>query len=181
MLSARLLRSARPLSRLLSRPSTTSLRFSPPLLHLGQRLYSDSVTNAPPTPQSTSNSAKTEQPDEPKYSITFTCKVPECDERTSHMFSKRAYHHGIVIIQCPKCQNRYVFFAKRTAVYPRISNNHLTCDGRSRHLIADNLGWFKDERTGQGSRRNIEEIMRSKGQQVTKGRLDAGGVVEYTE
>ncbi|KAF9785166.1 DNL zinc finger-domain-containing protein, partial [Thelephora terrestris] len=92
---------------------------------------------------------------EPKYSLTFTCKVPECDERTSHMFSKRAYHHGIVIIQCPKCENR--------------------------HLIADNLGWFKDERTGQGSLRNIEDIMRSKGQQVTKGRLDAGGVVEYTE
>ena len=130
MLSARLLRSTRPLSRLLSHPPTTALRFSPPLLHLGRRLYSDSVTNAPPTtqqpPQSTSNSAKAEQPDEPKYSITFTCKVPECDERTSHMFSKRAYHHGIVIIQCPKCQNRYVVFAKRTADFPRISNNHLT-------------------------------------------------------
>lgn len=97
------------------------------------------------------------------------------------MFSKRAYHHGIVIIQCPKCKNRYVVFAKRTTVFPCISENDLTYGGRSRHLIADNLGWFKDERTGQGSLRNIEEIMRSKGQQVTKGRLDAGGVVEYTE
>ena len=97
------------------------------------------------------------------------------------MFSKRAYHHGIVIIQCPKCKNRYDVFAKRTAVFPRTLDTDLTCGGWSRHLIADNLGWFKDERTGQGSQRNIEEIMRSKGQQVTKGRLDADGVVEYTE
>jgi len=72
-------------------------------------------------------------------------------------------------------------FCKMHSCFPRTSNADLTCDGRSRHLIADNLGWFKDERTGQGSQRNIEEIMRSKGQQVTKGRLDAGGVVEYTE
>jgi len=186
MLPTRLLRSARPLSRVLSHRPATSWRSSPSLVHLSQRLYSDAVTNAPPstrhTPQNTSNSAKTQQPDEPKYSLTFTCKVPECDERTSHMFSKRAYHHGIVIIQCPKCKNRYVVFAK-TNDYSLCGtpNNEMTHGGRSRHLIADNLGWFKDERTGQGSLRNIEEIMRSKGQQVTRGRLDAGGVVEYTE
>ena len=60
-------------------------------------------------------------------------------------------------------------------------NDDLTHGSRHRHLIADNLGWFKDERTGQGSLRNVEEIMRSKGQQVTRGRLDAGGVVEYAE
>ena len=97
------------------------------------------------------------------------------------MFSKRAYHHGIVIIQCPKCKNRYAVPAERTVVHSRFPNNNLIHGEWSRHLIADNLGWFKDERTGQGSLRNIEEIMRSKGQQVTKGRLDAGGVVEYTE
>ena len=185
MLATRLLRSARPLPRLLSHRQAASWRSLPSFVRLDHRLYSDSATNAPPSPrhpsQNTSNSVKIEQPDEPKYSLTFTCKVPECDERTSHMFSKRAYHHGIVIIQCPKCKNRYVAFAKRTTVFPCISENDLTYGGRSRHLIADNLGWFKDERTGQGSLRNIEEIMRSKGQQVTRGRLDAGGVVEYTE
>ena len=180
MLTTRLLRSARPFSRLLYHHPTVPQRSSLSLIRLGQRLYSDSVTNAPPNAQllsqNTSNSVKAEQPDEPKYSLTFTCKVPECDERTSHMFSKRAYHHGIVIIQCPKCENRYV--ATKRKFYIRISQTH---GGWSRHLIADNLGWFKDERTGQGSLRNIEEIMRSKGQQVTRGRLDAGGVVEYSE
>ena len=37
---------------------------------------------------------------------------PECDECTSHMFSKRAYHHGIVTIQCPKCKNRYALIVQ---------------------------------------------------------------------
>jgi len=87
-------------------------------MRLGQRLYSDSATTPPPSTrhlsQNTTDQAKAQQPDEPKYSLTFTCKVPECDERTSHMFSKRAYHHGIVIIQCPKCKNRYVVFLQNT-------------------------------------------------------------------
>ena len=120
MLTTRLLRSARPLSRLLYRHPAAPQRSALSLVRLGQRLYSDSVTNAPPSAQhlsqNTSDSVKAEQPDEPKYSLTFTCKVPECDERTSHMFSKRAYHHGIVIIQCPKCKNRCVP-AKRKTVY----------------------------------------------------------------
>jgi len=130
MLTTRLLRSARPLSRLIYRHPTAPHRVSPSLVSLRQRLYSDSATNAPPNPQhlsqDTSNSAKAEQPDEPKYSLTFTCKVPECDERTSHMFSKRAYHHGIVIIQCPKCKNRYVPTKPHngTFVFPK-----LTADG----------------------------------------------------
>jgi len=34
---------------------------------------------------------------------------------------------------------------------------------------------------GQGSVRNIEEIVRSKGHQLTRGRLDAGGSIEYAE
>lgn len=34
------------------------------------------------------------------------------------MFTKRAYHHGIVLIRCEGCQGV--------------------------HLIADNLGWFED-------------------------------------
>ena len=130
MLPTRLLRSARPLPRFLSHRPAASWRSLPSFVSLSQRLYSDSATNAPPSTrhlsQNTSNSAKTQQPDEPKYSLTFTCKVPECDERTSHMFSKRAYHHGIVIIQCPKCKNRYVVLANCTITFPCISSDNLT-------------------------------------------------------
>ena len=120
MLPARLLRSTRPFSRLVSRHTAAPWRSSSSLIRLGQRFYSDSVTNAPPSPRhlppNPSDPVKTQQPDEPKYSLTFTCKVPECDERSSHMFSKRAYHHGIVIIQCPKCENRYVATKRTTLI-----------------------------------------------------------------
>ncbi len=50
------------------------------------------------------------------YIIQFTCK--KCDHRTTRMFTKRSYHHGIVLIKCEGCEGI--------------------------HLIADNLGWFED-------------------------------------
>lgn len=122
------------------------------------RSYSSSPlsSDAPDSPSAIRRSSEqsSNDTDEPRYSITFTCTVAKCGERTSHMFTKHAYHNGIVIIQCPGCKNR--------------------------HLIADNLGWFKDERTGEGTQRNIEDIMRAKGESVKRGRLDAGGVVEYS-
>ena len=47
------------------------------------------------------------QQQEPKLQLTFTCTVPNCSERSTHEFTKRAYTKGIVIVQCPKCQNRW--------------------------------------------------------------------------
>ncbi|EJD07457.1 zf-DNL-domain-containing protein, partial [Fomitiporia mediterranea MF3/22] len=93
---------------------------------------------------------------EPRLQLTFTCTVTGCTERSTHGFTKRAYERGIVIVTCPKCKNR--------------------------HLIADHLGWFKStEGTADGSLKTIEDIMRAKGEIVSRGRIDAGGVVEYVE
>ena len=47
-----------------------------------------------------------------------------------------------------------------------------------RHLIADHLGWFK-ESTQEGKLKTVEDILRAKGEKVRRGRIDAGGVVEY--
>jgi protein import protein ZIM17 len=52
----------------------------------------------------------------------------------------------------------------------------LFCD---RHLIADNLGWFKDSTDG-GQHRTIEDMMKAKGVSIKRGRMDPDGVVtEY--
>lgn len=64
---------------------------------------------------------------EKRLLIGFTCK--KCGQRTHRTMSHHAYHHGIVLIECSNCQ--------------------------ARHLIADNLGWFKD--TPNAARR-IEEM-----------------------
>jgi len=57
-------------------------------------------------------------------------KCGVCDTPFTKVFSRVAYERGVVIITCPGCQ--------------------------AKHLIADNLGWFGEER-------NIEEILRKKG------------------
>lgn len=64
---------------------------------------------------------------EKRMLIGFTCK--KCQNRTHRTMSHHAYHHGIVLIECSGCQ--------------------------SRHLIADNLGWFKDT---PNAARKIEEM-----------------------
>lgn len=70
--------------------------------------------------------------DKPQLMIAFTCK--KCDTRSSHVFSKQAYQTGTVLIQCPGCKNR--------------------------HLIADNLKIFRDNKV------NLEDLLKEKGQSV---------------
>lgn len=70
---------------------------------------------------------------EEAYALAFTCCV--CGTRSAKKISKRSYHHGLVIVQCPGCEKR--------------------------HLIADHLGWF-------GDNTDIEQIMREKGEEVTR-------------
>ncbi|KAM6496763.1 DNL zinc finger domain containing protein, partial [Amanita muscaria] len=93
---------------------------------------------------------------EPRVAVVFTCTVTECGERSAHHFTKRAYERGVVLVQCPKCKNR--------------------------HLIADHLGWFK-ESTQNGKLKTVEDLLREKGEAVTRGSLDikhgATGVVEF--
>ncbi|KAI9304714.1 DNL zinc finger-domain-containing protein [Cunninghamella echinulata] len=73
--------------------------------------------------------------------IGFTCKV--CEVRSHHVMSKQAYTKGVVLIQCPDCKNR--------------------------HLIADNLGWFRDEKT------NVEDLVKEKGEAIRKIIVDDQG------
>ena len=65
--------------------------------------------------------------------MVFTCNA--CETRAVKCFSRQAYERGIVILTCPGCS--------------------------SRHLIADNLGWF-------GDNTNIEAVLQEKGQAVQR-------------
>lgn len=75
----------------------------------------------------------------PTISIIFTCNV--CRQRQAKTMSKRSYEKGVVLIKCDGCENI--------------------------HLIADNLGWFKDNST------NIADILKEKNEEVkTLGSID---------
>lgn len=88
---------------------------------------------------------------EPKLSITFTCTVEGCGERSTHQFTRHSYEKGIVLVQCPGCKNR--------------------------HLIADHLGWFKE--STEGNLRTIEDILKARGEAVKRGKVDPNGTIEF--
>ncbi|PSR82566.1 hypothetical protein PHLCEN_2v5999 [Hermanssonia centrifuga] len=111
---------------------------------------SNSGSISPPATQPSSE--VTSQSHEPRLSLTFTCTVPDCGVRSTHEFTKRSYQKGIVLVQCPGCENR--------------------------HLIADHLGWFK-ESTEDGKLKTVEDLMRAKGETVKRGWTDGEGVIEY--
>lgn len=70
--------------------------------------------------------------DNPEMMIAFTCK--KCDTRSSHTFSKQAFQKGTVLIQCPGCKGR--------------------------HLIADNLKIFKDNKF------KLEDVLAAQGESM---------------
>jgi len=104
--------------------------------------------------------------------MTFTCTVPDCGTRSTHEFTKRAYEKGIVLVQCPGCQNRCVFVSLTR------KNTDLFRNGR--HLIADHLGWFK-ESTEDGKLKTVEDLLKARGEIIKRGRLHADGDIEYVE
>ena len=66
-------------------------------------------------------------------SIIYTCG--KCNTRSVKSFTKDAYEKGVVIVTCGNCN--------------------------ARHVIADNLGWFGEEK-------NVEQIMAKKGVNVAR-------------
>ena len=48
----------------------------------------------------------TQDPKQPHYEMTFTCKP--CNNRSTHVISKHSYHNGSVLITCPSCQAKHV-------------------------------------------------------------------------
>jgi flavoprotein len=64
--------------------------------------------------------------------MAFTCS--KCETKQARTFSKESYEQGVVLLRCEGCDNL--------------------------HLIADNLGWFRDNKV------NIQQIMEEKGEKL---------------
>ena len=79
--------------------------------------------------------------------MAYTCT--KCDRKQARTFSKDSYTKGVVLLRCEGCD--------------------------SLHLVADNLGWFKDSKT------NIEDIMREKGESVNTNLTDQALEITHRE
>ena len=86
-----------------------------------------------------------------RLAIIFTCTV--CDTRSAKKFSEHSYRNGVVIVRCPGCRNR-------CGAIPRRASRSGTRTGGNNHLIADNLGFFEDDRW------DVEKLMRERGEDV---------------
>ncbi|GBB89869.1 hypothetical protein RclHR1_01670020 [Rhizophagus clarus] len=110
-------------------------------IHSTRKLFKDKKTlsdsskilSAQASSSDTSSTTSQHDPNS-RLLIAFTCKV--CSFRSTKTMTKHAYNHGVVIIQCSSCNNR--------------------------HLIADNLGWFRDGKV------TIEDLMYEQGEKVLK-------------
>ncbi|KAJ2962227.1 hypothetical protein NQZ79_g2629 [Umbelopsis isabellina] len=105
------------------------------LFHAWNSNRRDIPVKETPIDEAIANDKEGDQVD-PKHQmlIGFTCKV--CEERSHHIMSKLSYTKGVVLIECPGCKNR--------------------------HLIADNLGWFRDGKT------TVEDLVKEKGEGIRK-------------
>ena len=177
MLPSRILRIARPQRLRLRCPPPTLLSLSRSRLPSTVRHNSSNDVPsgsgsglAPPIVTSDPQTARSDT-NEPRLSLTFTCTAENCNTRSTHQFTKRAYERGIVLIECPGCKTRYI---PQTSILRRST---LTI---RRHLIADNLGWFK-ESTEDGKLRNIEDLLRARGESIRRGKLNPDGSIEVNE
>lgn len=111
-------------------------------LHVWAPNYKDIPAGDVPSSEAITTKEE-DEPVDPKHQmlIGFTCKV--CSERSHHVMSKLAYTKGVVLIECPGCENR--------------------------HLIADNLGWFRDGKT------TVEDLVKEKGEGIRKVVVDEDG------
>jgi len=79
-----------------------------------------------------------------KFLMMYTCKI--CDGRNSHMVSKVAYEHGMVVTTCRHCKNR--------------------------HLIADNEQKL-DMGPDTPAFKKVEDLLKSRGERVKRMQVDS--------